>query len=41
VINARRMISAGHMANMAERKGVNRAFGGKPLKKRSLERPRR
>jgi hypothetical protein len=41
VIKARRMSSAGDMANIGERRWVNRAFGGKPLEKRSLERPRR
>jgi len=41
VIGARRTSSAGHMANMGKKIGVNRAFGGKPLEKRSLGRPRR
>jgi hypothetical protein len=40
-MKARKMSSAGHMANMGERRAVNKAFGGKPLGKRSLGRPRR
>ena len=39
-IKSRRMRWAGHVARMEERRGVYRAFVGKPEGKRPLGRPR-
>jgi len=41
VIKSRRMIWAGHVARMGERRGVYRVLVGKPEGKRPLWRPRR
>jgi len=41
MIESRRMIWAGHVACMGERRGVYRVLVGKPEGKRPLERPRR
>ena len=41
VIKSRRMRWAGHVARMAERRGVYRVLAGKPEGKRPLGRPRR
>jgi hypothetical protein len=41
VIKSRKMIWAGHVARMAERRGVNRVLVGKPEGKRQLGTPRR
>ena len=41
VIKSRRMIWAGHVARMGERRGVHRVLVGKPDGKRPLGRPRR
>ena len=41
VIKSRRMRWAGHVARMAERRGVYRVLVGKPAGKRPLGRPRR
>jgi len=41
VIKSRRMIGAGHVARMGERRGVYRVLVGKPEGKRPLGRPRR
>jgi hypothetical protein len=41
VIKSRRMRWAGHVARMAEERGVYRVFVGKPEGKRPLGRPRR
>ena len=41
VIKSRRMIWAGHVARMGERRGVYRVLVGKPEGKRPLGRPRR
>ena len=41
VIKSRRMILAGHVARMGERRGVYRVLVGKPEGKRPLGRPRR
>jgi hypothetical protein len=40
-IKSRRMIRAGHVARMGERRNVYKVLVGKPEGKRPLERPRR